>query len=78
MSYNSTVRSGEKLMTFIRCKTWAKTIKIDVLELTTNELHKLKDFTCTSIYLVTETRTVSCQFKIQAFLINAFCPGNKM
>ena len=41
--YNSTVRYGEKLMTFIRCKRWVKTIKIDVLELTMNELHKLKD-----------------------------------
>lgn len=43
MPYNSTVRYGEKLMTFIRCKRWVKTIKIDVLELTMNELHKLKD-----------------------------------
>lgn len=30
-------------MTLIRCKRWEKTIKIDVLELTMNELHKLKD-----------------------------------
>ena len=43
VSYNSTVRSGEKLMTLIWCKRWEKTIKIDVLELTMNELHKLTD-----------------------------------